>query len=330
MKWIIVSTNPTPHLDGTSHPNGAGWNIGDVFARLGTTQLIREVDPDAVIDLVNMDDPASITTPRDFDRAVFAGRPMFWEDCGKHTLWTELIMGWLCRDPLKVLALGVGDCFRGSGHGRRTMLLQAIATALKHFWKIVVRFPVDAPVIHSVCPAAWLLLGREEVPRVKLFNAMPGGGHYPEQCSDQAAIWDALVIPVAKFALTHGFHFVAHTQHEASLANALGWAADQIVFAPTIDPYLTAYASASHYVGNRMHGAVVLASRPAHALAIGYDSRNRMVDVAGLESVTPSELQMIEIRRVMLSTPGQHENDRIDRIAGEKKKMIKLLQQFAQ
>jgi hypothetical protein len=68
MKWLLVTTNPAPHVPGTDHPHGAGWNVGDVFARIGTEQVIREVDPQAEFDLLNMDSHESITTEREFDR----------------------------------------------------------------------------------------------------------------------------------------------------------------------------------------------------------------------------------------------------------------------
>src|SRR5688572_12099548 len=150
MKWLLVTTNPAPFLPDTDHPHGAGWNVGDVFARLGTELLIHEVDPRAEIEFVNMDSASSIKTEREFDRAVFAGRPMFWDGCESHPLWTELLDGWLCRDPRKVMALGVGDCFALTP--AFAWPLRLLEHAAARLWRVVVRFPVDADrVLHSVC-----------------------------------------------------------------------------------------------------------------------------------------------------------------------------------
>src|SRR5262245_25588384 len=151
MKWLLVTTNRAPHIAGTNHPHGAGWNVGDQFARLGVEELVYEVDRNAEVELVNMDSEISIVAERAFDRAIFAGRPMFWDRCETHPLWTHLLRGWLCREPRKVLALGVGDCYpldRSARFGVKSH------PADRHCWRVIGRSNAFDSMIP--CPSTWV------------------------------------------------------------------------------------------------------------------------------------------------------------------------------
>lgn len=278
MKWLLVTTNPEPHLPGTNHPHGAGWNVGDQFARIGTEQAIREVDPRASIELVNMDSAESITTPRPFDRAVFAGRPMFWDNCEAHPLWVELLNGWLCKDPRKVMALGVGDCFPLPTPA--PYFQERVEAARARLWRVTLRRRGFGDF--CVCPAAWALLDRVEIPRRRLANLMPFGAHYPDFDVAAAQLWESRLPSTAADLQRRGFEFIAHSLDEAELAQRLGWHDSQILLATTVTDYLSIYAQASIYIGNRVHGALVLASRPAVALAICMDTRVFAVVSAGM------------------------------------------------
>lgn len=327
MKWLIVSTNPAPHLPGTDHPHGAGWNIGDVFARLGTEQLIRAVDASPVFQLLNMDNPASVTTVHEFDRCVIAGRPMFWPWCENHALWTHVLNGAPSASRRDLLALGVGSCCPLSDVGQMPDFILKAATEC---WKVVLRDEADtADALHSVCPSTWLLVDRPEKPRRKLCNVMVGGGHYPQMHLAEMALWGRMFPAVLDVLHAHNFDFVAHTAQERDLALSMGWESQRIVYAETIEPYLEAYASASHYIGNRMHGAVVLAGRMARTMAIGYDSRLSMVRRAGGDARLPSELSMRDVLAFAESTAGARETDRITRIVGERDRMRRLMEEFA-
>jgi hypothetical protein len=327
MRWLIVSTNPAPHLPDTDHPHSAGWNPGDVFARLGTEQIIRDVDSASTFDLLNMDSHLSLTTPRQFDRCVLAGRPLFWPWCEQHPLWTHVLNGWPSTERRKLLALGVGSCCAPEDRDRMPPL---VMKASAECWRVVIRDEADtADALHSVCPSTWLLSDRTEKPRRKLCNVMVGGGHYPQWNLSEFAIWGAMVPAFMGVLMGAGFEFVAHTQQERDLALSHGWPAERIVYADTIEPYLDAYASASHYIGNRMHGAVVLAGRMARTMAIGYDSRMGMVRRAGGETRLPSQLSISDVLRFAQSKAGEREARRVRRIAGERQRMTQLVAEFA-
>jgi hypothetical protein len=325
VKWLLVSTNPAPHVPGTDHPHGAGWNVGDVFARVGTEQVIREVDPAAEFDLLNMDSHESITTERPFDRCVLAGRPAFWKGCETHPLWTHVINGWPGRDPRKIAAFGVGDCYalpRDDAH-----IHARLADLKSKVWGTSLRFAFDTDAARlGVCPASWVLLDRPEKPTRKLCNFMPDGGHYKELSPFEFEVWHAMAGLMAHSLRERGFEFVAHTAIERKWAMLLGWPSERIIYADTIEPYLEAYASASHYFGNRMHGAVILAGREARSMAVGYDSRLAMVARTWGDVFTPSQLSLQDVIEFADSRPAEH---RERMIRGERAKAVRMMEEFA-
>lgn len=327
MKWLLITTNPAPHIPTTAHPKHAGWNIGDIFARIGTEQVIREVDPAAEFDLLNIDRQDDIFHEREFDRCVWAGRPLFWKDCEHDHQWTHLVNGWPGRDPRKVLAFGVGDCYalpRDDAH------LRARLSELKaKVWGTSIRFAFDTDDARlGVCPASWVLLDRPEKATRKLCNFMFDGGHYPDFAERASEHWAAMARFIARELEERGFEFVAHSDEEVRLAN--NWfPPDRIIFADTIEPYLDAYASASHYFGNRMHGAVVLAGRMARSMAVGYDSRLEMVQRAGCVARKPSRLSLQDVIDFAESIPSVPEFARERMIRGERAKAVRMMEEFA-
>jgi hypothetical protein len=297
MKWLLVSTNPQPNIPKTNHPGGAGWNVGDVFARIGTEQAIRAVDPHAIFDVLNVDDHDDVMRERDFDRCVLAGRPLFWPNCETFPEWDHVLFpGWPGRDPRKIAALGVGSCYPIPRDDRH--VAERLVELRRKVWDYSLRFRFgnENPSRPAVCPASWVLLGRPEKPHRKLCNFMRGGGHYPEFAPDEAIRWGRVEAIVAGELLDRGFEFIAHTEQEREKARTLGFPEDAIVFADSIEPYLDAYASASHYFGNRMHGAVVLAGRRARVFAVGFDSRLDMIESCELTGRPPSRVTLEDVR----------------------------------
>lgn len=328
MKWLIITTNPVPHVPTTEHPNHAGWNIGDVFARIGTEQVIREVDPDAEFEILNVDRHDDIMNERAFDRCVWAGRPLFWKDCEQDHIWTHLVNGWPARDRRKVAAFGVGDCYalpRDDEH-----LRARLAELKAKTWGVSLRFAFDTDDARlGVCPASWVLLDREERPTRKLCNFMPHGGHYPEFNDRDSRLVRLMGVILAETLFDYGFEFVAHTVREYDFAIELGWPAARITHSDMIWPYLDAYASASHYFGNRMHGATILAGRMARSMAVGYDSRLEMVQRCGCEARRPSELSLKNVIDFAESEPGAHEEWRVRAIRGARKQALEWMREFA-
>lgn len=342
MKWLLVTTNLRPFESGTDHPNGAGWNIGDGFARLGTEELIREVDPAAEFAYVNMDSRESITTPQTFDRAVFAGRPMFFADAKRHPLWTELLDGWLCREPAKVMALGVGDCFSlETWTGNE--LLDQIAHARTRLHTLHLRAEprhhghlfMGGNVFSGTCPATWLLVNRPPTPpnqRLHLANFMPHGAHYPAFSKYGASTWRACLAQYARLLQDHAFQFVAHTLEEKELAHALGWTSDKLHCFDTLEEYLNLYARAEVFIGNRVHGGLVLASRRAWVTVIGNDTRLHAVRDVGHHAANLDMASVHLLRactRTVEAHPSANHDERIARVTSHRKLAKHLLEVFA-
>lgn len=326
MKWLLITTNPAPNLPGTSHEGG--WNIGDQFARIGVEQVIREVDSSAEFDLLNMDSHADVMRERAFDRCVLAGRPLFWKDCEKYPEWTHILGGWPGRDPKKIAAVGVGDCYalpRDDAH-----LRARLADLKAKTWGASIRMAFDTDDARlGVCPSAWVLLDRPEKPTWKLCNFMPGGGHYKDFAKREADLWYQMRPIISEVLIEQGFEFIAHNENEAARAKwDLDWPDNRIIFADTLDIYLEAYASASHYIGNRMHGAVVLAGRNARAMAIGYDSRLGMVKRVLCDAWRPSYLSLQDVIRFAESEAGKPEEWRVRVIRGERANAVRMMGEF--
>jgi len=335
MKWLLVTTNPTPFAADSAHPHGAGWNVGDQFARVGTEQLVREVDPQAEIELLNMDVAASFIPERPFDRAIFAGRPMFWHKAEEHPLWVHLLDGWLCRDPRKVMALGVGECFPLAAETLE--LERQIHRVSQRLWRLVLRSRRHTPFFEAlpagvdvtVCPGAWAITHRDDEPHEKLCNFMSGGAHYPAFDPDEAAQWRSIAGFTAAVLRAEGFRFVAHTLQEADLAEALGWPAYEVRISSNVEGYLRIYSRARNYIGNRMHGAILLAGRHSVASAIGFDSRLLAVEHAGAYVTKPSGINPTALLALARLEPGLAEEQRVRRIRAERSRMLELLREFA-
>lgn len=330
MKWLLVTTNLRPHQPNTRHPNGAGWNVGDVFAYLGTVELIREVDPDAKIATVNMDDAESITTPQRFDRAVFAGRPMFWRGAETHPLWTELIYGWLCRDPRKVMALGVGDCWPLNDKESELEWRAQAKRAYDRMFAVHVRSFGTTNTLGGVCPSTWILRPAEKRP-LRLTNLMKSGGHYPDFSKRASEVWHRCLPAFSGVLLEHGFEFVAHTEEEKSLALRMGWQENAIHLFDNAESYLDIYARAQIYVGNRVHGGLVMCGGPAPVMVFGNDSRLHAVTAAGGAVQHINEASLAEVQRCAETADFTYEcvTDRKNRIALHRECARAVLVKFA-
>jgi hypothetical protein len=64
LKWLLQSP--------------AGKNPGDDFIRIGVTNLVREVDPDAQVAIIDKMERGQWIEPIRFDKAVWCGGPAFW------------------------------------------------------------------------------------------------------------------------------------------------------------------------------------------------------------------------------------------------------------
>ena len=100
--------------------------------------------------------------------------------------------------------------------------------------------------------------------------------------------------------------------------------------AASIGGYLEIYARARAYVGNRVHGAIVLAGRAACATAIGWDTRLLAASDVGARITRPSWIEPDRFREIAAAEPGLGDALRIDLVRRERARMIALVRDFAE
>lgn len=277
MRWQLVTTNMRP---GPGHEFGLGWNVGDNFARLGTEAMIRTADPSAEILYINVNAKSEILRPAGI--LIFAGRPMFWEGCEKSYEW-DLLRSW---PNARVILFGVGDCYSRPYHPHmESCFLELEHRQIPTITRMGMLYRLKY-VVPGVCPSTFLISERSG--DRKLCNFMPGGGHYPTMNPLMAEVD---LSKLQGSLLNENYEFVAHTANEAEYAESLGW--KKIHFFDKVEEYLALYKTTSKYIGNRLHGAVVIAQTAKLAVGIGYDSRLAMVRQAGCRSVLSSQMSSI-------------------------------------
>lgn len=293
MKWLLITT-------ATRTAERLDSNVGDEFARLGVQRVIRAVDPGAEFIVLDKEDPDA-WEPVAFDKAVVCGMPLFWSlpgnACSTTWWWPRLLRGWPSAVRENFLVFGAGHVYADRIHS----LLEyaaAIKEVLDRSYALVVREPIiDHPqVVDTVCPSAFCRFDRIGSGMRKLCNLMPDGGHFGYLKPPLADEWNRETAPLMAAVLqAQGFEFVAHTQAEHAHALGLGWKPESIHLLHSAEEYLGLYANAMCYVGNRMHGAAVVASTGVPVWAMTHDSRVGMVRrlggyATGVEQATPAAL----------------------------------------
>lgn len=283
MKWLLITT--------------LGKNVGDEFVRIGIQNVIREVDPAAEFELL-CKETDGIHKPRPFDRAVICGMPLFWSlpynEASNIDWWDPIFRGWVSDDPRKLAAVGVGSVIVGKIQ-TPTRYIEDIAEAVCRTHFLSVRQPVlDHPqIIDTICPASFAV--HQGAPRRLLCNFMPHGGHH--YCTDtqneDLTAWKQTVPGLAKRLIAEGYEFVAHNPLEALDAFQLGFPVERVHFFNGPEGYIKLYGEASCYIGNRLHGAVLVAAAGRPVLGIAADNRVKMVRRLGGATISPRDLTSV-------------------------------------
>lgn len=309
MKWLLLSS--------------VGENPGDGMIRCGVQELIRAVDPEAVIRMVSRTQRAMrYPHPVEYDRIVLAGMAFFYSHRTSAT-WHEsiwrAITDWAGAEPRKFLIAGVGSFapWKAPLDVRDPELLRKTAlTAKGSAYAVYVRDPVanevtgmDFPV--HVCPSVFAMRGREHRPKYKIANLTWDGSHYRRLNEYECGVFLQKQLEIARILIDAGFWFSAHTDHEADWAcSALGWP-DYKVMSDTMDPeiMLDRYARCRQFFGCRVHGAIPCRAAGADSWWIGYDSRAEAVRIAGARVTAPSELDLDELKAWAAKNPASDRPD---------------------
>lgn len=270
MDWILITTK-------SRSTSTLQSNVGDEFAYLGVRKLILTLDKFASI--VPLDKEASKEWDRLADRAIICGMPLFWSfdnQTQNDIWWFPKLMQLAGR--MSTLALGVGTVLLEDAPLRD--FRRGMRIAAKTLCGIFTR-DGDYGFDPVICPSAFAMMDRASQKGTrKLCNFMPLGGHLGLH-TPHGQVWDGVAPEFAAVLIQYGFEFVAHTQDELLLALKLGWMTGQIHCFHSAEEYLDLYATAEMYVGNRVHGAAVVAAIGRPALAVTHDSRIEMVERIG-------------------------------------------------
>lgn len=323
MKWLLITTAERPGM--------APSNPGDEFARIGIQKLIREVDPKAEFDLLNKEDPLQYV-PREFDRAVICGMPLFWsteQDNVDIWWWNKIFGGWIAQDRRKFMAMGVGHVLVDNISNFPKYVF-SINYVLEKTWALTVREPIlDHPkIIDSVCPSAFAV-SRSVDKFKRICNFMVNTGHFNHLATpSEGESWKKKETTLVAALLNSNFEFVAHTPKERDLARSMGWPVSKIHWFSKPEHYLELYQQATHYFGHRLHGAAVVAAAGGDAWGVAYDSRIKMVQRLGGYACRPSEFSIEDFRSWLHGITVWTKTGVYD-IEQERHRMVSLLRRFA-
>lgn len=286
MKFLLVTTS---------------WenNPGDVFIRIGIENLIRSVDPSAVFESLDKENPEEWSKAQDpgFDKIVWCGMPLFWSfptHCSQDIYWWEGLLRPLMKNRKKDFAImgagtaGVVSSDPKLAFTRLNEVKDAFSECVAGCQLITTRDDCVSSLIPDVitfpipevlpCPAFFAAQGIAPIAHDMTCNIMPEGSHYPEIDPWGAARWQKVREFFAAVCRKSGAFFCPHSDKEFAYAVKHGWKD----IAPFNETLSHLKGSKSH-TGNRIHGAIIAASAGGRSICIGYDLRLRAAEICGCE-----------------------------------------------
>jgi hypothetical protein len=298
---------------------------------MGVKEIIESVDPSPVFETVRRDAPpdcqeAAFHLPREYDVAVVCSMPGFWSYPGNnavsHHAFDIYTNGYLSKKPLIMAGFGCYLTYKRFpvevNIERRDYVVPAFLRMLKGCSAAYSRERTGATLFGvpwHPCPSvfAGMLLA---CPRdLDLCNFMPRGAHYPWMDPREADRMDETAPKLARYLQERGFKFMAHCPEEFDYAIMLGWAEDDVILfhgdqwksraeeSKAAQEFLSYYARARSYIGNRIHGGIVARSFGAKVLCIGYDTRLRAVEDIGGVICTPKTFRPQLFRNWLADKP---------------------------
>lgn len=306
-------------------------NLGDELIRIGVQNLIREIDTKAEFLLLDKEKWINPQTVN-FDKAILCGMPLFWNNEiseSQRAGWWEALFLHSGFNKKNFLILGAGNATGIGGIKNEIMFGAAIQQAIDTAFAVTDRdnsHKYHPDLISSICPAAFAIKKRKE-PKYKLCTLMKQGAHDRHFNPEEADLWKKNIGNISKYLMSENFYFIEHASKPYyEDGEGLGWPKDKIIRFNTAEEYLDIYAQAQCYIGNRLHGALLVASIGRPALAIGYDSRLGMVEKIGGLIKNPSTLKESDLFAILGDS--EQEVPIPETIEIEREKNLALLERF--
>ncbi len=270
---------------------------------------------------------------RDADLVIQSGAPVYWchEDVGSHCYNNEwfgplIEKRFLRTSGTKLLNLAAGTCQKYHSDGsefcvrcndyiRRFYELSAVTTVRDSLAQTVLaQIGIDVPVIPCSSIFAIDEHGlKAENGEYVVVNYMSGGAHYTFGQAIDFERWEQ-TFKTFYFALKQKERVVFSCHNEKEFKAAREIDPDAKIFYAKNDyvAYMKFYAKAKFGIMNRVHGAFMMASFGKPSLVIGNDSRARMSEEIGLESifVNDVDLAILNDRYAFLSAGADHYRER--------------------
>ena len=239
------------------------------------------------------------------DLVVQSGAPGYWlnrSSCADNEWYPSLIeKRWKKMDPKPpLLNLAVGTCQPYESDGDEILQDQKTCDYIRKFYEscslTTVRDQLSKSVLSSLSlpvealPCSSIFASEccgfdAATPEYVALNYMPEGGHYLFNQSINSQAWARTFREVAlKLSKDNRCILVCHNEKERDAARRL-LPELELYFSKNFQEILHFYRSARYGVMNRVHGAFAIANYGRPSIIIGADSRARMAEMIGLESI---------------------------------------------
>jgi polysaccharide pyruvyl transferase WcaK-like protein len=322
MKWLLIST--------------IGKNPGDEFIRVGVKNLIKEVDENCSIKVLDKE-AQSMPHPVEFDKCIWAGMPVFWSLFQNNNWninwWRYMVGGWPSKVKNNFCVLGAGSFQDWSDIDRgldRASMSRSAQDLSNNSFLVTARDPIVNNICNSnfptlTCPAIFSTANKEKTKSIKACNLMPNGAHYDVFNPSEGNVWRSIQEDLSLILIDNGFKFFAHSDAELNHAIALGWQTKDIIsYNGDPDQMLEHYRNVDMFFGNRVHGCIVSRANGADVISCGYDSRQEAVKISGAKAFLPSNIDLNLISKWASSEPKINKFD----IKTLSNKYIEILENF--
>ena len=264
--------------------------------------------------------PLSLSRDRvlEADIVVQSGAPVYWchndlgrdrlflrkigSHCAKNNGWYQpIVIKRLSRNKnSKFINLAAGTCQRYHSDGKEFMYCSKCSNYIKNLFErcdvttvrdllaktVLNSIGLDAPLIPCSSIFAVDNFGlQHESGEYLALNYMPEGGHYNLGQDYDAVAWESTMRTLYwKIMKQEKIVFVCHDGKEVKAAKKID-PNSNIFFSNNFVEYMRFYSHAKFGIVNRVHGAFLMASFGKPSLIIGSDSRAKMAETIGLESL---------------------------------------------